>query len=123
MEVLLDTSFIISCIRENIDFISQLEEKGFKMVVPREVVEELKDLNKSENQSHSNRIATNLALEMINSKKLKKVSLGNKRVDFSLIEKGKQGFYIATLDAAIKRQVPNKIVILRAQKSIGIERD
>jgi len=123
MDVLLDTSFIISCIRDNIDFASQLEEKGFTIAVPKEVVEELKDLKKEGRESHGDRVAINLALDLIASKKFKKVTLSNRKVDDGLIQKGKDGIYIATLDNAIKRQIPNKVVIFRAQKAVGIERD
>ncbi len=46
MEVILDSSFIISCVKRKIDFISQLEEKGFKVLVAREVLQELKDMKR-----------------------------------------------------------------------------
>lgn len=123
MEAILDTSFIISCIMKKIDFLSQLEESGFKVIVPREVVRELKGLRLSSKASHEERAAIDIALEMVYSKRVKSITLGERKVDEVLIEKGKQGVYIATLDAEIKRNVPNKIVIFNAKKEIGIERD
>lgn len=123
MEVLLDTSFIISCMLARIDFISELEAFGFKIVVPREVIQELKDLRFRKGQSHEERASINAALEMIEKRKLKKVGFGEKKVDEMLIQKGKEGIYIATLDREIKRKVPNRVVILTAKKGIGIERD
>ena len=126
MNVLLDTNFIISCIRKKIDFIDQLEDLGFKVILPREVLEELKDLRKSPKQSRLDRAAINVAFEMFEKRKVKKVSLGkslqNKHVDEALIAKGKQGYYIATLDSAVKRAVPNKVVIYNARKRVGIQR-
>ena len=50
------------------------------------------------------------------------MKLGNRSVDGGLIEKGKQGYYIATLDNAIRRVIPNKIVISSAQNSLQVER-
>ena len=44
MEVILDSNFIVSCVMKGIDFISQLEGKGFKILIPREVIQEIKDL-------------------------------------------------------------------------------
>jgi len=123
MEAILDTSFIISCIMKKIDFLSQLEEKGFKAVVPREVLQELKGLRLSSKASHEERIAIDVALEMAASKRIKSITLGEGKVDDALIEKGKKGIYIATLDSGIKRNVPNKIVIFNAKKEIGVERD
>ena len=121
MEVILDTNFIISCIKKKIDFISQLEEQGFKIIIPKEVFQELKDLKQK--VSHNDRMAINMALEIFSSDKIRKIKLGNKSVDSGLIDKGKQGAYIATLDAAIKRQVANRVVISASQNSIIVERD
>ena len=121
MEVLLDTNFIISCILKKIDFISQLENKGFKIVVPREVLQELKDLKFNGRTSGNERTAIDVALDVLYSKKVKKTTIGEGKVDDLLIKKGKQGVYIATLDAGIKRQVPNRIVIFNAKKEVGIE--
>ena len=122
MEVLLDSSFIISCIMKKIDFLSQLEGMGFKIVVLREVIQEMKDL-KFRRISHEERVAIDLALEMFAFKKVKKTTIGEGRVDDLLIKKGQEGVHIATLDNGIKRKVPNRIVILSATKGLGVERD
>src|SRR3989344_9092225 len=106
MEVILDTNFIVSCIKKKIDFMSELELQGFKVLVPREVLQELKDLRLK--VRHDDRTAVNIALEKFASGNIKKMRLGTQSVDAGLIEKGKQGAYIATLDAAIKRTVPNR---------------
>ena len=121
MEVLLDTSFIISCIRKRIDFITQLEEQGFKIKIPKEVIQELKDLRKDSKTSHEDRIAIDVVMEMINNKRIKEIQLGTKNVDMGLIEKGKHGYYIATLDGKIKHDVPKKIVIFTAKGRVGVE--
>ena len=121
MEVFLDSNFIISCLKRKIDFISELEGKGFKILLPREVFQELKDLKNK--VSHEDRSAIEIALKMFESKKMKKTTLGNKNVDQGLIEKGRNGAYIATLDAAIKREVQNKVFINSATNNIVIERN
>ena len=123
MEVLLDTNFIISCILKRIDFIDELNGMGFKIKVPREVLEELKDLRKGGKTSHAERTAINVAFEMLSKKEIKKMKLGEGKVDDRLIEKGKEGIYIATLDRVIKREVPNKVVIDNSKKGLGIERN
>ncbi|MBX4196189.1 hypothetical protein KW805_01215 [Candidatus Pacearchaeota archaeon] len=121
MEVLLDSSFIISCLRKNIDFISELKEQGFSPVLPREVMDELKDLRL--NVAHADRVAIDLAFTLFETRKIKKMKLGGTSVDEGLIAKGKHGIYIATLDRVIKRAVPNRIVISDAKNAISIERD
>jgi rRNA-processing protein FCF1 len=123
MEALLDTNFIISCLLKKIDFLTELEGMGFKTVVPREVLDELKDLKKDSKISHYERISIVSALEILENKKIKKMKLGKKSVDDALIERGKSGTYIATLDRGIKNKIPNKIVISNATKKLVIERD
>lgn len=123
MEVLLDTNFVISCIVKKIDFLTQLREKGFRVVIPREVMQELKDVRLHSKTSSDERKAIDVALQMLASKQIEKTTIGKGKVDDLLVRKGQEGFYIATLDNGIKRKVPNRIVILSASKEIGIERD
>jgi len=121
MEVILDTNFIISCVLKRIDFIEQLENLGFKVLVPREVMKEMKDLKKNENVSHEERNAIDVAFEMIEHRKVKKVRVGERNTDAGLIKKGRAGAYIATLDRGIKREIPNKIVIFDSKNRVGVE--
>jgi len=121
MEVLLDSNFIISSIKKKIDFISELEAMGFKIILPRGVFQELKDLRLK--VQHSDKSAIDIALKLFESKKIKKATIGNLNVDKGLIEKGRQGFYIATLDKEIKRHVPNRVIISNSKNSILIDRN
>lgn len=124
MEAILDTNFMISCLRRKIDFVGRLREEGFTIKVPREVMQELKDLKKKPGISRDSRLIIDLALKMIEeNKEIKKVGFGEGTVDEGLIKMGKKGVYIATLDAAVKRAVPNKIVISDAKNDIMVERD
>ncbi len=121
MEAILDSNFVISCVRNGIDFITELEGMGFKIILPREVMQEMKDLKN--NVKHDDRVAIDLAFSLFETKKVKKMTLGHSQVDLGLIHKGKKGAYIATLDAAIKRSVSNRIVINSAKNALSIERD
>ena len=123
MEVLLDTNFIISCVRKNIDFIFELEGMGFKVILPNEVFEEMKDLKKRPGTSHDDRNAIKVAFEMFERQKIKKATIGSGKVDDMLIKKGASGYYIATLDAGIKGKVPNRVIINDAAKRVEVERD
>lgn len=120
MEVLPDTNFIIACVKKKIDFMDELAGLGFRIVVPREVIDELKDLRLK--VAHSERAAIDVALSQFVSKRVEKMKLGKRTVDDGLIAKGKQGAYIATLDAAIKRVVPNRVVIAAARNALVVER-
>ncbi|MEK6819382.1 MAG: PIN domain-containing protein [Nanoarchaeota archaeon] len=122
MQVILDTSFIVSCLMKRIEFLDKLSELGFHVLVPREVLEELKDLKKNDKTTMREREMIAIALELLSSRKIKKTRLGHKNVDQGLIQKGVEGIYIATLDRGIKNKIPNKIVISAAQNSLLIER-
>lgn len=120
MEAILDSNFIISCIKKKIDFLSQLEAMGFRICLPKEVFQELKDIRL--NVPHSDKEAIEIALQMFSNKKIKKMSLGKGSVDSGLIAAGKKGAYIATLDSLIKHIVPNKILIKDSTKGLEVER-
>ncbi len=121
MEAILDSSFIVSCMKKKIDFLSELEEQGFRVLLPREVFQELKDLRLK--VKHDERAAIDAAFDLFNLRKVKKMTLGHEVVDRGLIAKGRKGAYIATLDKVIKREVPNRVVILEAKNALGVERD
>lgn len=121
MEAILDTNFIISCVTNKIDFLEKLETEGFTVIVPKEVMEEMKDLRQK--VSHDKRVAIDIGLEMIEKRKIKKMKLPKEKVDEGLIHFGKKGAYIATLDSAIRKIVPNKIGISSARSDILIERN
>lgn len=120
MKVILDTNFILTCIKERIDFLSQLEEQGFTILIPREVLQEMKDIRYK--VSHDKRIAIDVAIKIFEDKRVKHISLGSRSVDDGLIKAGKEGHYIATLDRAIKREIPNGVVLFKSKSSVGIEK-
>lgn len=116
----MDGNFIISCVKKKIDFLTELESMGFRVLAPREVLQELKDLRLK--VTHDERIAIDLGMEMISNSKVKKIKIGGQKVDDSLIDYGKKGAYIASLDSYIKRSVPNKVVISASGNKLMIER-
>ena len=44
MQVILDSGFILHAMHKRIDFLEQLEKQGFVIRIPKEIVQELKDL-------------------------------------------------------------------------------
>lgn len=121
MQVLLDSSFIISCVKDRIDFLNQLQEQGFTPVVPREVLQEMKDLRLSNRVTREEKMAIDMALEILEKSKTKKTTLGEGKIDEFLIKKGQEGIFIATLDNAIKKKITKRIVIFKAQNKVGVE--
>lgn len=124
MEVLLDSSFILACLEKRIDFLEQLKLLGFKIVVPKEVFEELKDLKEKGRVSREKKSLVSIALDMLeDNKSVKKKKLGEKTVDLGLIKQGREGIFIASLDSSVKKEARNRVVIADSKKSVLVERD
>jgi len=106
----LDTNFILTCIKEKIDFIEGLQFQGFTLVVPEQVIGELEKLSKRKGAVSSR---AEFALRLLNSHNLKKIDLETRKVDFGLSRYSKNNLdsYIATIDSELKRKVKRKIVI------------
>ena len=121
MEVILDTNFIMSCIRKRIDFLDQLETMGFKVVVPKGVFEELKDLRKNSKVSHLDRTAIDVAFKLFEGRKIHKIGLGGRNVDEGLIAKGREGIHIATLDKYIKNEIPKRVIISDSKNKVIVD--
>ena len=96
---------------------------GFEIKVPKEVLQEMKDLKKESKVGYAEREAIDIAFKMFEQGKIKKMSLGGAKVDDGLIAKAREGVYIATLDRRIKREVANKVVIDTAKKGLKITRN
>lgn len=77
-QVLLDTNFIISCIKNKIDFFSELESNGIEILIPEEVIAELKGLKQE------------LALKLLEKNKFRKIKLNAKIVDKGIINYAKK---------------------------------
>ena len=114
-QAILDTSFILSCVKQKIDFFEDLELKGIKILIPNQVVDELEKL------SEKNSIAK-LSLKILKTRKFRKIDLKQKNVDNGIIDFAKENpeFLVATLDGVIKKKTKNSKIIIRVKKKIEI---
>ncbi len=108
-KAILDTSFILSCIKNKIDFFEDLKFKGFQAVIPHQVIKELKKLN------------AKLALKLLEKNRFKKIDLKQKNVDKGLIKIAKEkDVIIATLDREIKKKIKSPKLIIRGKKKLEV---
>ena len=114
-QVLLDTNFILTCIKQKIDFFEDLSLKGFQILIPEQVVKELEGLAKKS-------LKAKLALKIINSSKFTTIDIKSKKVDKGIINFGKTnpGLIIATLDEEIKKKTRNQKLVIRGRKKIEV---
>ncbi len=112
-KVLLDTNFVISCLKNRIDFLEELHFGGFEVYVPEQVLTELENL-----KDYSAKTALNLLKE----KKVKKVVLPVNYVDEGIArfcERNRE-FILATLDKELMDRVSNQKIIIRNRKNLEV---
>lgn len=109
-QVILDTSFIMTCVKQKIDFFEEIKFMGMEVLIPREVIEELKKKQ------------AKTALKLIEKSSFKEISLGTKNVDNGIIKIAKENkeMIIATLDAEIKNSVRNHKLVIRGKKNLEV---
>ncbi len=121
-KVLLDTSFILTAIRNKLDFPEELILKGHSIFIPKEVLSEIERI-KNSTKSLKVRSEAELALKMIHSEAHKEISCPGKYVDSGIKNflKDNPDFVLATVDAKLKRSVKNRKIIIRNKKKLELQ--
>jgi rRNA-processing protein FCF1 len=114
-KIILDTNFILTCVKQRIDFFEELKNWGAKIIIPEEVIGEIKRIVNSRKKAHVRRNASlSLLLLERNREFFEQINLENKNVDEGLIELGKnEENIIATLDREIKKGTKRNLIIKR----------
>ncbi len=120
-KVLLDTNFILSCIREKVDLFDKLEEIGYGVVIPQIVIDELKRISVG-NKSSKLRAEAAFALRVLKSEKYEKLETGGRYADTGIINylKSHPDYAVATLDREIQKSVKNSKIVLRARQKLEV---
>ena len=119
-KAILDTSFILTCVKQKIDFFEELILKGFQILIPEQVIEEIKGISKS--KKINERENANLALKLIKNSPFKKIDLEIKNVDKGIIKFADENIetIVGTLDKEIKRKTENQKLVIRGQRKLEI---
>jgi len=115
-KILLDTNFILSCIRKKIDFLEELKLSGRKILLPIQVIDEIKMIAKE--GKYKSRQEAEFALKLLREAPFEKIDLKHKYVDKGIrnfILKNKS-VIVATLDKELKRRKNYNMVITRNKK-------
>jgi len=114
-QVLLDTSFILACVKQKIDFIQQLEEEGIKIIISEQVFVEIEGLTNSKPEAKT-------ALQILQKSHVESIHLKSKTTDKGIINFAKQNpkIIVATLDREIKKSVQNPKLIIRGKKKLEV---
>lgn len=114
-KILLDTSFILSCIRNKIDLFEELFLEGYKLIIPEQIIREIKKFERTKSEAR-------IALKMLEKDFYENHDLGKGIVDNKIIKFAKENphIVIATLDREIKKKIPNDVMVVRGKKKLEI---
>jgi len=117
-KVLLDTSFILSCVRANVDFLEGLFTLDLYPIVPLQVLKELRSITYSKNKLKYRNEAL-LSLKMLKNN-VETIDLEQKHVDNGIVFflKNNESVLLASMDKGLSSRVGNRKVILRQKKKV-----
>ncbi len=120
MKILLDTNFILTCVKQKIDFFNLSEELfdyKIEWIIPQQV---LNELNKMKNKK--DKTLAEIGLNIINLENVDIVDIGkNKNVDIAIVDYiTNKDIILATLDKGLKKRIKNKILTIRNKKMLEI---
>ena len=120
MKIILDTNFLIYCAKEKLDYIeeiSNLVNEGYELVVPLQVIEELERL-KIKTKKGKDKRASDLALQLLEKNKIKKVKVKGETVDQGIINLSNENKknIVATLDREMRGVLGRVILVNRGKK-------
>ncbi|MEA3248304.1 MAG: hypothetical protein U9Q73_01215 [Nanoarchaeota archaeon] len=126
MKILLDTNFILTCVKQKIDFESitnDISDEPIEWIIPQEVLDELRNLKDKKKIKVKDKNAAKLSLEILKVIKPKIIKLQgrNPNVDIKIVNYISGGeIILATLDKNLKKKVTNKILTIRNKKGLEI---
>jgi len=119
MKIILDTNFLIDCLRFNVNMKSELA--GNEIFVLDAVICEIEKISKRKTKEA---VLAKLALGFIATENIKMLQADEKDVDKSLVSYSKHGYAIATHDRKLKdklKKLNSKIIFIRQKKYVVIE--
>ena len=107
MQIVIDTNSLIYAAKEKLDLISELKKMGFtKIVIPKEVLNELEHIQTDKKQKGADKIAAKLALQIIKFSKVDTVYIGKGHPDDKILEFAKKlNFSVLTNDSILKKRL------------------
>ena len=123
--VLLDTNFILTSFKEKIDFFEEIKFLGMKILIPKEVINEIKRIVVSKKKLHFRKDAE-LALKVLEKKKtsFKKVNLVHygKNTDKKIknFADKHRNIVVATLDKQLKKKIKNPKLVIRGKNTLEV---
>lgn len=137
IKVILDTNFLIYCAKNKLDYkeeIGNLLKEGFNLVVPIQVIEELKKVSEKtkikgvgnikkrnplfKRTTGKDKDACKLALQLLDVNNVERVNITGNSVDNAIINLALENSknIVATLDRVIRKKLQRVILINRFKR-------
>ena len=120
MKVILDTNFLIYCAKEKLDYkeeIGKIINEGFELVVPEQVVGELKRLAVKAKKG-KDKDACDLALKLLDNNVVRVVKPVGKTVDNAIVNLAGEDSknIVCTLDREMRHELGRVMLVNRGKK-------
>ena len=120
MKVILDTNFLIYCAKNKMDYVEEINHllnEDYELVVPVQVINELKRLKLSTKKG-KDKVACDLALQLIDKNNLKQIKPIGINTDQAIINASKKDSknIVATLDREMRHILGRVILISRGKR-------
>jgi len=121
-QTILDTNFILTCVKQKIDFFEKIPQMGVQILIPKQVIEEIKRVANSTKKLKF-RDDAKLAQVILERNKFTQIDIRGKYVDKGLIKYAKEHprLIIATLDKEIKNKTTNFKLVIRGKKKLEVQ--
>ena len=123
-KIAFDTNMLLAIGQLKVDVFFEVEKKFGKeimLAIPKQVLEELEKFKTGNETMKRN---TGIALEEIERHKVEKIQVEAGNADNALEEMAKQGFYVASNDAVLRKRIKGfggKVIYLRQSRFLEIE--
>jgi len=121
-QTILDTNFILTCVKQKIDFFRDIPNMGLNILISKQVIEEIKRVANSTKKLKFRDYAR-LAQIILEKNKFTQIDIRGKYVDKGLIKYAKEHprLIIATLDKEIKNKTTNSKLVIRGKKKLEVQ--
>ena len=123
MKIILDTNFLIYCAANKLDYVEQISQminEDYELVVPKQVVTELSKLrdDKLKKVSGKDKDAADLALQLLDFNKIKRVNTKGRTVDEAIVNLSLEDpkNVVCTLDRGMRFTLGRVILINRFRR-------
>jgi len=120
IKVFLDTNFVVSCLKQKIDFLEELDrilDFSYEVFTIGQVLRELEKLGKSRLDKIADRKMGQLGLKvlekMISEKKIKLLEVSADNADDAFLKVCEKEDILATLDGKLKNEIGCRIIVIR----------